>query len=90
MDEWKTHTSRMFGGQGRDAVVAFSFVGVFGVSEVCNGTEFLADNLESATDVVVENFLIELATEEVIPIWVHEVLATVAAWEFCDVVWDNR
>ena len=50
----------------------------------------VANDSEGVTDMVVEGFLVILAAEEVVSIWVHEVLSTGVAGVFCDAVGHNR
>ena len=50
----------------------------------------VANDSEGVTDMVVEGFLVILATEEVVSIWVHEVVTTDAAREVSDALWHNR
>ena len=50
----------------------------------------VANDSKGVTDVVVEGFLVIFAAEEVVSIWVHEVVATSVAGVFCDAVGHNR
>lgn len=72
MDEEGAHISWAFSGEGGDAVVGFSFDGVFQVGAASKQAECLADYIEGVSDLVVQDVLAVVAAKEAVTIAVHE------------------